>query len=76
MMLPESSTSYSQIISAPAAMTPSSKSDPLISNIPMKSVVVDGVGDFAFHKLELDRPGTSGFERLARLEGLLTFLGN
>src|SRR3546814_4302579 len=65
-MLPESSTSYSQISSAPAAMTPSSKSVPLISNMPMKRLSLMGSEMSPSHNLNRSEEHTSELQSIMR----------
>src|SRR3546814_9898711 len=66
-MFPESSTSYSQISSAPAAMTPSSKSVPLISNMPMKRLSLMGSEMSPSHNLNRSEEHTSELQSLMRI---------
>jgi hypothetical protein len=75
MMLPESKTSYSQIISAPAAITPSSKSEPLISNMPMNRLSLIGSEISPSQSLNLMDPALPSSQGLLGLEGLLALLG-
>src|SRR3546814_13290595 len=74
-MLPESSTSYSQISSAPAAMTPSSKSVPLISNMPMKRLSLMGSEMSPSHNLNLIDPALPALRDSLALKVFLHSLG-
>ena len=74
--VPESRISYSRTNSAPAAMTPSSKSEALISNIPMNRLSFTGSAISPSHNLNLIDPALPALRDSPALKVFLPFLGS